>query len=85
MKALAPKMPNSDRKALCKFSALVHAGYNKGDISTAFSPRNLMAIAKLVGAGIDTQEAIQINYVTRCAKSELSDIQECIRSTFGGK
>lgn len=81
--ALAPTMAKPEVRSVAKFSALIHAGYKKGDIVTAFSPRNLQAIAKLCKAGVKTKEAIHMNYVSRVSKSEMTDVMECLRSTFG--
>lgn len=83
MKKLAPKMKLTERKNLVKFSKLVHAGFKKGDICTAFSPRNLSAIARLVNAGVPIKDAINMNYTSRVSKSDHSDVQECLRAAFG--
>jgi len=83
IKALAPGMNADGRKSLSKLSALIHAGYHKGEIMTAFSPRNLQAICKLVEAGVGLRKAIEMNYLSRVANSEKSDVNECIRAVFG--
>jgi MoxR-like ATPase len=84
-KALSPSTPKGVAKNLAKFSALIHAGFHKGEVQTAFSPRNLVAIAKLMEAGVEIRQAIQMNYISRVSKSEVSDVHECLRSAFGTK
>jgi len=73
----------TEAERLAKFSYLCHAGFKKGDIATAFSPRNLTAIAKLVDAGVTVKDAIRMNYTTRCSKSEQSAVQEFVAAAFG--
>lgn len=80
---MAPNVTKGVAKKLAKFSKLIHTGFNKGEIQTAFSPRNLLAIAKLFESGVDMETAIRINYINRLAKSEVPDVQECLRSVFG--
>jgi cobaltochelatase CobS len=80
---LCPDAESKDSSALIKFSNLIHKGFKKGEISTAFSPRNLVAIAKLVTAGVTMRESVEMNYISRVSKSELPDVSECLRSAFG--
>ena len=68
---------------LAKVSALFHAGFNKGELSVAFSPRNLIALTKLTAAGISLTSALEINYVSRVPKAEIADVIETIRAVFG--
>jgi len=83
IKVLSPAMDKRDIDRLAKLSNVLHAGYKKGDVQTAFSPRNLQAIAKLVSAGVLLRQAINMNYVSRCSMSEKPDVDECIRAVFG--
>jgi MoxR-like ATPase len=84
IKQLSPSLTHTQVNKLAKFSSLIHIGFKKGEIQTAFSPRNLVTIAALFNAGVELKTAINMNYVSRCAKSEQSDVKECLRSTFGG-
>jgi len=85
IEALCPSLGSAQTKRLVKFSALVHEGFRKGEIQTAFSPRNLSCIAKFVNAGVELKTAINMNYTNRCGKSEQSDVVECIKSAFGSR
>jgi MoxR-like ATPase len=77
------KMPNQQVKGLASFSKLVHAGFKKGDISTAFSPRQIQTICQFYNAGIPLDEAIQMAYINFCSKSEMADVQESLRAALG--
>lgn len=83
IKRLAPKMDEDVAKSLAKFSGLMHAGFKSGEITTAFSPRNLVAICGFYNAGLTLRKAVEINYMSRCTKSELSDVNESFRTVFG--
>lgn len=85
IKTLSSSMSIKDRKALAKFSALMHAGVEKGEIQTAFSPRNLQVVCQYVDSGVPVKQAVEWNYVSRCAKSELSDVNSSLNAAFGGK
>lgn len=80
---LYPDINVDDGKKLAQFSALVHAGYKKGNINTAFSPRNLATICKYLEAGIPVVQAISMNYTTRCPESEQPFVSETVRAVFG--
>lgn len=81
--AISKTMKHPDQERLSKFSYLCHAAFKKGDVATAFSPRNLTAISKLVDAGVPIKQAIQMNFITRCSKSEQSAVQEFLAASFG--
>jgi hypothetical protein len=68
---------------LARLSALFHRGFKSGELSVAFSPRNLAAITKMTRAGVSLMHAVELNYTTRVPQSEISDIQENIRAVFG--
>ena len=78
-------MAAADVNALATFSKLVHSGFKKGEINTAFSPRQLGTICKFYCAGIPLKDAIQMAYINFCSKSELADVMETLRASFGGK
>jgi MoxR-like ATPase len=83
IKALLPSMTSANTAKLAQFSKLIHMGYKRGNIMTAYSPRNLVATCKLVGAGVKIKQAIEMNYVSRVSKSEASDVIECLTTAFG--
>lgn len=83
IRRLAPKMDVAVAESLAKFSKLMHDGFKSGEINTAFSPRNLLAICKLYNTGLTMRKAVEVNYMSRCTKSELSDVNESFRSVFG--
>jgi cobaltochelatase CobS len=83
IEGLNSRLEEEDIRRLAKLSHLLHAGFSKGDIATAFSPRNLRAICKYTAAGMDIKDAIELNYLSRVSKSEHSDVMECIRTVFG--
>lgn len=76
-------MPKEEAIALAKFSALMHSGFKSGQISSAFSPRNLSAICKMYKLGMPVRDAVNMNYVSRASKSEISDIMESLAAVFG--
>lgn len=80
---LCPSAPDTVVSSLATFSDLIHKGVAKGDIQTAFSPRNLEVIAKLVNGGMPIGQALHVNYISRVSKSEVSDIEETRRAAFG--
>ena len=80
--AMSPSLAQEDVKKLAKFSSLCHKGFTDRTITTAFSIRNLKAITSLLGKGVSLKEAMNMNYVTRVAKSEKADIKEMISSIW---
>jgi MoxR-like ATPase len=85
IKGLAPTMQASEITQLANLSKLLHAGFKKGDINTAFSPRQLDTICSLYNKGIALNQAIEMAYVSFVSKSELTDVRESIRAAFGSK
>jgi MoxR-like ATPase len=83
--AWSPKMAKDSVKKLASFSNLVHAGFKKGEINTAFSPRQLKDICKMFNGGVALHQAIGLVYINFCSKSEKSDAMECLRAAFGSK
>ena len=82
---LTDRLQATDVQSLAKFSRLMHKGFKAGTLMTAFSPRNLVAIAQLVNLGVDLRSAINMNFVSRVSKSELSDVLESVEAVFGTK
>ena len=76
-------MPRAEVVKLAKFSKLLHAGFKKGDINTAFSPRQLITICDFYEKGVDIKQAITLAYTNFCSKSEYSDVQETYRAVYG--
>lgn len=76
-------MPREEVERLCTFSRLMHKGFLEGKIQTAFSPRNLQAICRLYVAGVPIKKALDMNYIKRASKSEISDINECLKAVYG--
>jgi MoxR-like ATPase len=72
-------------KQLATFSSLIHAGFKKGELNTAFSPRQLNDICKMVVHGVTTKQAIEMCYTNFCSSAELPDVTECLRAAFGSK
>jgi hypothetical protein len=83
IRLLSPEMKTITANALAKFSSLVHHGFGKGEISTAFSPRQLKTICGLYNQGVSLRESTEKAYSNFCAKSEMSDVMECFRAVFG--
>ena len=84
VQAWASSLQPSEAKSLAKFSGLMHSGYKKGDINTAFSPRNLACICKLIeSGGFTMRQAIEMNYLSRVSESEYSDVTESLNAVFG--
>ena len=77
------RMPNKEVINLAKFSQLCHKGYEERTLRTAFSVRNLIAICSLWERGIDLKTAVEMNFKSRVAKSEVSDVAETIRGIWG--
>ena len=83
IKALSPEMPSSDVINLAKFSYLMHAGFKKKDIRSAFSVRNLITVCTMYNEGMSLQHAVSYNFIARSGESEKSDIMESYRACFG--
>ena len=83
IKGLGGRLTTREVGKLARISNLFHNGFKSGELSSAFSPRNLVAICKMTGAGITLQQAIELNFVSRLPKSEISDAQENMRAVFG--
>jgi MoxR-like ATPase len=82
---LTDRLQSTEVHSLAKFSRLMHQGFKSGTLMTAFSPRNIVAIAQLVNIGVDLRKAIEMNYVSRVSKSEVSDVMESVDAVFGSK
>ena len=78
-----PDIQKTEAEQLAKFSHLMHQGYKKREITTAFSPRNLLSVTKLMREGLDMQHAVSINFFSRLSESELADAKESLRAITG--
>jgi MoxR-like ATPase len=77
------KMPMKEAKKLATFSYLIHAGFKKGEINTAFSPRQLVNICDMYMGGVELRVAVQMCYINFVSSSELADVNESLRAAFG--
>lgn len=84
IRKMAPKMPADDITNLAKFSHLMHAGFKKGNIRSAFSYRNLASVCTMYNSGMGLQAAVFYNFIGRCSASEKGDVMESYRAVFGG-
>jgi hypothetical protein len=82
IKKFSPDMSTDEVTALAKFSYLMHTGFKKGDIQSAFSPRNLKTICGAYNDGMSLQVAVTYNFINRLNKSETADVQESFRACF---
>ena len=80
---MLPSIDPKDATVLAKFSQLMHQGFKKREITTAFSPRNLLSVTKLMGEGMSLQDAVSINFFSRLTESELADARESLRAITG--
>lgn len=80
---LAPEMSERAAMKLARFSELMHKGFNAGNIQTAFSPRNILAITKLFNKGMPIKNSLEMNYVSRVSESERSDVMESVNAVYG--
>jgi len=81
---LSPEMGTEQVAGLAKFSYLMHQGFKKRQIRSAFSPRNLKSVCTLYNRGMSLQAAVFYNFISRCSESEQSDVKESWRAVFGG-
>ena len=80
---MAAEMDAGTVKKLAQFSNLMHGAFKESAINTAFSPRQLETICKHFNNGMDIRASIDLSFVSFCAKSELSDVNESLRACFG--
>jgi hypothetical protein len=83
IETFSPDMDKKSATALALFSSLIHAGFKRGEVNTAFSPRQLETICDCYNKGVPLKQAIQKAYINFCSKSELSDVTESLRAAFG--
>lgn len=76
-------MTAANAAKLASVSSLLHKGNKAGTLTCDFSPRNLQAIAKLVGAGLDMGQAFKMNYLSRVTEAEQTDVRETYRAVTG--
>lgn len=79
---LAPDMEEGEVKKLAKFSCLCHKAYEKRELSTAFSVRNLKAITELLKMNFTMREAIKINYTNRVSKSDIAYVNTQVNAIW---
>ena len=80
---MAPDMPKATATQLARLSSVFHSSFKAGDLTVAFSPRNLSAICKMMTHGLDLHTSLHVNYIARLPKDEVAGAEEIIRSMLG--
>lgn len=80
--SLGIRLTEKQRADLARFSASMHDGFKQRTISSAFSPRNLRDIVKLMSRGFNERKAINVTYMSRLSESEQSFALSVIKAIW---